>query len=811
MGIRIPQNPGIGGLDELTDAEELFIQNLAGLSYASGDILYHDGSNITRLAKGTDGQFLKLDSGIPAWGTIAGGGDVVGPGSATNNAIARYDTTTGKLIQDSLTTIDDNGSVNIPAGQTYNIDGTRLGSADIEIDELGTATYDDVQDWLDITQSAGIACGFTLSNSRDAAELDVAAGKGFVKTTDACCSPTKSFDYAGTTNVTLTADNINYIYLDYNAGTPQVVATTDRTSIELNRHFILGRVYKNGVTLHILNSGVNIGNLARTEHERLVERDGFTYISGAVTSETGTLNLAVSAGVWYLGHNRITTNALDTSVADTFVYTHYGTASWITDNATATAIDTTHYNDGNDVLGSLTANNYGVQWVYITTDSSLYIIYGTENGTLANAEDATPPASIPTYLETMGELIAKIIVRQTGVIIDIQMTNEVTFSARGVANHNELGGLQGGQAAEYYHLTSAQHTIATQAATDALDGYATSTQITKLDGIEASADVTDTTNVTAAGALMDSEVDADLKTFVLPASTTISAYGATLVDDADASTARTTLGLVIGTDVLAEQTIGIANDNLVEMDDADAADNDYCKLTANGIEGRSYAEVLSDIGAAATAQTMHIGTTAVAINRASAALTLAGLTLTTPDIGTPSAGTLTNCDGYPTGTKTAEGALELATTAEIDTGTDTTRAMPVDQFVASKRNIRWLVFNLVEAATDCAADTNIGGDWVSPIAGTILQSDSTPFYLYATNSTAGVTGNMIVDISLGGTSIMTTNKLSFDTTEKTTTTAATPPDVTDTTIAVGDILTIDIDSIHTTAAKGLTLYLAIRE
>ena len=79
----------------------------------------------------------------------------------------------------------------------------------------------------------------------------------------------------------------------------------------------------------------------------------------------------------------------------------------------------------------------------------------------------------------------------------------------------------------------------------------TDTKDTKLGGIEALADVTDTANVTTAGALMDSEVDADLKTLVLPASTTISVFGASLVDDADDSAGRDTLGLVINTDVQA--------------------------------------------------------------------------------------------------------------------------------------------------------------------------------------------------------------------------------------------------------------------
>ena len=193
-----------------------------------------------------------------------------------------------------------------------------------------------------------------------------------------------------------------------------------------------------------------------------------------------------------------------------------------------------------------------------------------------------------------------------------------------------------------------------------------------------------------------------------------------------------------------------------------------------------------------------------------------GILTTTGAVTATGAVTGSNLSGTNTGDEvaasvTVAGVAELATTAEIDTGTDSTRTMPVDQFVASKRNVRWLVFNLVEVGTDCAEATNIAGDFVSPIAGTILQSDSTPFYLYATNSTAGTTGTMVVDISINGTSIMTTNKLSFDSTEKTTTTSATPPDLTTTSLAVGDIITIDIDSIHTTASKGLTVYIGVRE
>lgn len=43
MGFFNPQNPGIGGLDELTNAEEAFLTTLAGLPYSEGDVLTISG------------------------------------------------------------------------------------------------------------------------------------------------------------------------------------------------------------------------------------------------------------------------------------------------------------------------------------------------------------------------------------------------------------------------------------------------------------------------------------------------------------------------------------------------------------------------------------------------------------------------------------------------------------------------------------------------------------------------------------------------------------------------------------------------
>jgi hypothetical protein len=75
----------------------------------SGQIVVCQGAGaiVTTSALKTVGGTSLLGSGNIA----VGSGDAVGPSSSTDNAIARFDATTGKLLQNSVVTIGDTGNI----------------------------------------------------------------------------------------------------------------------------------------------------------------------------------------------------------------------------------------------------------------------------------------------------------------------------------------------------------------------------------------------------------------------------------------------------------------------------------------------------------------------------------------------------------------------------------------------------------------------------------------------------------------------------------------------------------------------------
>ena len=52
----------------------------------------------------------------------AGSGDVQGPASSTDNALARFDGTNGKIIQNSSATLDDSGNLDVASAKADFVD-----------------------------------------------------------------------------------------------------------------------------------------------------------------------------------------------------------------------------------------------------------------------------------------------------------------------------------------------------------------------------------------------------------------------------------------------------------------------------------------------------------------------------------------------------------------------------------------------------------------------------------------------------------------------------------------------------------------
>lgn len=178
------QNPGIGGLDELTDAEALLVQNLYALGDPGADrILFWDES-------ANSYQYLQLGTNLSITGTTlnasggSGSGDVVGPVSSTNDNIAVFDGTTGKIIKDGGTTISAINS-SISAKQDSDADLTAIAG----LATTGIAVRTGAGTWavrdlsypaagLTITNGSGVAGNPTFALANDLAALEGLSSTG---------------------------------------------------------------------------------------------------------------------------------------------------------------------------------------------------------------------------------------------------------------------------------------------------------------------------------------------------------------------------------------------------------------------------------------------------------------------------------------------------------------------------------------------------------------------------------------------------------------------------------------------------------
>lgn len=164
------------------------LADISGITYAQGDILYYNGTNLVKLVKGTNGHFLKIGATIPEWAAVPGGGDML---AANNGAdFANIATTRDNLRVASTTVrVASTANVNLANGLENgdSLDGVTLATGDAVLLRIQSTTNQNGVYTVVASGAASRRTGFTTYNSNSgilvsATEGSTYAGKVFLGT-----------------------------------------------------------------------------------------------------------------------------------------------------------------------------------------------------------------------------------------------------------------------------------------------------------------------------------------------------------------------------------------------------------------------------------------------------------------------------------------------------------------------------------------------------------------------------------------------------------------------------------------------------
>lgn len=354
------------------------------------------------------------------------------------------------------------GLVDSVNGYTGDVD---LVASDILTDETGL----DIQEALD---SLNIKEGFNeglLSNPTitDASGLNISITSVDVLIRSDVEFPDYLYKFTvpQDTSLGVTDNSVNYIYVDYESGSPIYKATINRDDINNSNHIPVARVYIKDANIEYQVPYEFVGRSASIRiFDRLMRTTGNTGIvreSGLAITESGTRVVNIAEGYVWFGIHRIQLATIvmgETGVISQLWY-HSG-ASWT--KADITAYNNTQYDNGTG-LSTLTTGRYAVNWIYrnINTEE-IDIVLGTGDYTLAQATASMIPP-IPTQIANFYVLVGRIIVKKSSdTAYAIENVADVSFRASTVTIHNDLGGLNEGN---YVHLTSTEKTNTDDAVT----------------------------------------------------------------------------------------------------------------------------------------------------------------------------------------------------------------------------------------------------------------------------------------------------------------------------------------------------------
>ena len=215
-------------------------------------------------------------------------------------------------------------------------------------------------------------------------------------------------------------------------------------------------IYRLNNFIHILDFGDFGAGLPNKLNDRILLTERFkreTGLSLGLSGSTGVVTL--TEGIAWNGSNRQVIAEVN-SQDDVFFKNYHVGGNWAY-TTTGNTINNTFYDDGTDLV-TATGGKYLVNWYFRgqEVNDHLYEVYGTSQyDSIADAELSLEPA-LPELITSHAFLTGRIIVgvgQNTGYTQSAFVT---TFQSTNIQDHDDLTGLQGGTAGEYYHLTASQ-------------------------------------------------------------------------------------------------------------------------------------------------------------------------------------------------------------------------------------------------------------------------------------------------------------------------------------------------------------------
>lgn len=333
--------------------------------------------------------------------------------------------------------------------------------------QIGSPTHiDTLQEWINHALSAGIMHGGTITDNGDGT-VSIDSGYATLRASEDPHLPLYAISFDASGPLALTDSAENYIYLDYNLGSPQFAVSTSRSAFNCIDKCLAYYIYRAGTKLNIIDAKEQNVDSNRKARQLFLKFSKFIHASGGTVLGSSGLSLTVTAGEFFYILESVPHEAFDTSVAGTgnqnifSLWYRDGIGGW-TETIESKTIDTTVYDNDTGTPVAISNNKYGVSWVYIVHDSpsNLHVVMGqADYATVAEAELANPPPELPGVIGAHGSLVGFVVYLKSAVTFAEVLSAFVQqFTSNTATTHNGLSGLQGGAVDEYYHFTNTEHT-----------------------------------------------------------------------------------------------------------------------------------------------------------------------------------------------------------------------------------------------------------------------------------------------------------------------------------------------------------------